>query len=92
MNTGTEEVSAPSEKKDGRRMRHAKQNPSEALGIIESAMFRGEKHGISFALMNIPGKHALGIVVAGAYHCSKCKQFVYGPTPASEKCPTCEGK
>ena len=86
------EPSQNSEKNVSKRMRHAKQNPSEALGIIESSMFRGEKHGISFALMNIPGKNALGIVIAGAYHCSKCKHFVYGPTPASEKCPTCEGK
>ena len=90
--TVTEAVSPNSEPKGGRRIRHGRQNPSEALSILQSAAFRAEKHGVSFALMNLPGQKALGLVIANAWHCGKCLNFFWGEMPKSQTCKDCEAK
>lgn len=90
-NTSAVDESKPSVKSGKKRIRHAP-NPSEALSILHSSAFRAQKHGITFALVNIPSQKSLGLVIANAWHCSKCLEFFYGEMPKSEKCSTCEGK
>jgi DnaJ-class molecular chaperone len=90
-NTSVVEKSQSSVKSGKKRTRRAP-NPSEALSILRSSAFRAQKHGISFALVNIPSQKALGIVISNSWHCSKCLEFFFGEMPKSEKCPKCEGK
>ena len=89
--TNVVEKSQNSVKSGKKRIRHAS-NPSEALSILHSSAFRAQKHGITFALVNIPSQKSLGLVIANAWHCSKCLNFFFGEMPKGEKCSTCEGK